>query len=159
MTGERTVRLATPADLTALISIETEAFGAARWGAAGVRNAVAAPGVFALISEPDGIAAGLFIGRVAADEAEVLTMGVLQNFRRRGVAKGLLTSGREYAARSGANVLHLEVAADNIAAIALYESFGFIANGLRPAYYRNGADAVLMRAPVENVDLPSTRGA
>jgi ribosomal-protein-alanine N-acetyltransferase len=39
----------------------------------------------------------------------------------------------------------LEVRADNIAAISLYESFGFVINGRRRDYYGAGQDAVLMQ--------------
>jgi ribosomal-protein-alanine N-acetyltransferase len=46
--------------------------------------------------------------------------------------------------------MYLEVAADNAAAMALYQSVGFVRTGLRRGYY-DGADAVTMRAPLDSV--------
>jgi ribosomal-protein-alanine N-acetyltransferase len=50
------------------------------------------------------------------------------------------------------SVIFLEVRTDNVPAIALYESFGFVNVGLRRRYYRaSGADAYTMkRLPVED---------
>ena len=44
--------------------------------------------------------------------------------------------------------MYLEVRTDNAAAIALYESAGFVNVGLRKRYYRvSGADAYTMQRP------------
>ncbi|MCB1504117.1 MAG: ribosomal protein S18-alanine N-acetyltransferase [Hyphomicrobiaceae bacterium] len=79
--------------------------------------------------------AGFIIGQLAADEAEILSVGVLPRFQRRGVG-GLLVQGLARAAkRAEAQRLFLEVAADNQAAFALYRSQGFTAVGMRKGYY------------------------
>ena len=76
-------------------------------------------------------AAGFVLGRVIADEAELLTIAVEATARRRGTGRNLL----DEVARRGAAVAFLEVSADNEAAIALYRSGGFEVSGRRRGYY------------------------
>lgn len=82
--------------------------------------------------------AGFILTRVAADEAEVLTLAVRPSARRRGIARRLLDLAMADASTSGAARMFLEVAADNEAAIALYRVAGFEQTGVRPKYYRRG---------------------
>lgn len=77
----------------------------------------------------------------AADEAELLTVAVHPDHRRQGLAKALLTSAEECLLADGARLVHLEVAADNPGAIALYEALGYQVSGRRKGYYRRGADS------------------
>jgi len=79
---------------------------------------------------------GLIILRSAADQAEVLTIVTDPKQRQSGIGKALLLAAEKKAAQKGIEVIFLEVADDNIAAIALYKSSGFEPLGKRPAYYR-----------------------
>lgn len=105
---------------------------------------------FALIhgaaSRPDGFV----IARVAADEAEILTIATRPELRRRGIARALLHAASQEARRRGAANLFLEVDASNAAAIALYKGTGFALTGRRKAYYRTPgappADALILKA-------------
>ena len=64
--------------------------GNARWDEPAMAALLAMPGCFA-VADPDGLA----LARVAADEAELLTVGVLPRARRRGVGcAGLVEVGR-----------------------------------------------------------------
>jgi ribosomal protein S18 acetylase RimI-like enzyme len=58
--------------------------------------------------------------------------------RRRGVARTLLSRLLDQAAHDCLRIVRLEVVAGNRAAIALYESLGFIPYGREPAAYRFG---------------------
>lgn len=94
---------------------------------------------------------GFLVGRVVADEAEVLTLAVDPAARRRGIGKSLLQEFLARAKAMGAVSVFLEVADGNDAACALYLSAGFSLQGRRKTYYRNstgrGVDAlVMMRA-------------
>ncbi len=80
--------------------------------------------------------AGFILCRVLADEAEVLSFGVAPAYRRRGGGRALLALAMAEAARRGAQRMFLEVAEDNVAARALYDSAGFFCVGRRDAYYR-----------------------
>jgi ribosomal-protein-alanine N-acetyltransferase len=98
-------------------------------------------------SEPDiaNRIAGILIGRVAADEFEILNLAVGKLWRRRGVASRLVLAAVEEAQETGALQTYLEVRASNSAAIDLYAQLGFRVCGRRENYYRDpGEDAVLL---------------
>jgi tRNA threonylcarbamoyl adenosine modification protein YeaZ/ribosomal-protein-alanine acetyltransferase len=93
-----------------------------------------------LVAQTDMEPAGFILTRMIADEAEILTICTAPHLRQRGVGHALL---KHFIAQTPANKIHLEVASDNEAAIALYRSFGFAQVGLRKGYYK-GTDAILM---------------
>jgi ribosomal-protein-alanine N-acetyltransferase len=113
------------------------------WSADAFRATLEAAGVF-LLTEPGGF----LIGRAVAGEAELLTLAVDPPMRRRGIGFSLVARFLTEAALRGATRQFLEVAADNHAARALYDGFGFRVAGLRRGYYRppggGTADAVMM---------------
>lgn len=88
------------------------------------------------------------LARIIADEAELLTLAVHPNHRRAGHGAELVTRFLHQAADHGARSAFLEVAADNQAAIKLYQSSGFTQAGTRRAYYRRdnkpALDALVM---------------
>jgi len=96
---------------------------------------------------------GFVLCRRVVDEAEVLTIAVRADCRRRGVGAALLRACARRLLDAGAATLFLEVAEDNAAARALYESLGFLPVGRRKGYYaRPGGGAV--DAFVLSTDLP-----
>jgi ribosomal-protein-alanine N-acetyltransferase len=101
---------------------------------------------------------GLILMRAIAGEAEVLTLAVEPSHRRRGVARALLRAGLTQAAASGAEEVFLEVAADNVAALALYRAEGFREAGHRGGYYRRpggaAVDALVLRRTLNRVPIP-----
>ena len=135
--------VATPAHAAAMAAIHEASFPSGeRWTAEALATLVSQPGCFARL-DPEG---GFVLARVAADEAEILTLAVAPERRRRGIARALVGEARAVAAAMGAPHMLLEVAADNAAALALYGSLGFSPVGRRRGYYASGVDAVLMRA-------------
>jgi ribosomal-protein-alanine N-acetyltransferase len=105
-----------------------------------MRTLVTLPGVMALLAEEEG----LLLLRQAADEAEVLTLAVRPEARRRGVAMALMETGLVLLAAGGARRILLEVAAENAAAIGLYTALGFSRAGERRDYYGPGRHAWLL---------------
>ena len=85
------------------------------------------------------------LARVAADEAEILTLAVAPEVRRSGIGRTMLAAATEAAAAAGARIVLLEVSVTNIAAKALYTSFGFTEAGRRPQYYSDHSDALVLR--------------
>ena len=68
-------------------------------------------------------------------------------YRRRGIGRALLAAAVEWARPTEIRKLELHVFPWNEAAIALYEGFGFVREGLRKNHYRRGdeyVDAILM---------------
>jgi ribosomal-protein-alanine N-acetyltransferase len=80
--------------------------------------------------------AGFLLVRAVGDEAEILTLAVDPAHRRAGHAAALLGVAKQDLAKSDVSRLFLEVAADNLPALALYERHGFLPIGVRKGYYR-----------------------
>jgi len=86
---------------------------------------------------------GFVLAQLAADEAEILTIGVAKDWQRKGIGRRLVEGVARAAQRAEAKKLFLEVAADNDGAMELYRRAGFLGTGLRRGYYeRPGGDAV-----------------
>lgn len=118
----------TPAALAAL---HRAAFTTPRpWSEGEIAALLAGVGVFWL-----GDARGFVMGRAVAGEAEVLTLAVVPDQRRQGLARSLMQGFADHARTAGAEAAFLEVAADNTAAIALYLSLGYAQAGRRKGYF------------------------
>lgn len=107
----------------------------------------------ALLQEPqtflcaDPLGRAFALGRVIADEAELLTLATDPGARRKGLARELMDRFEAAARDRGAVVAFLEVAETNAAALALYHGCGYRPVGRRPGYYPGtGQDAAA--APV-----------
>ncbi len=96
------------------------------------------PGVFAFVDQRGG----LVLARLAADEGEILTLGVLPSARRQGLGGALL---QRAIAEAESSVWFLEVSAANTAALCLYGAAGFAECGRRRGYYGAGQDALLLK--------------
>ena len=99
---------------------------------------LAMPGVFGFI---DG-RGGFVLARLAGGEAEILTLAVVPGLRRQGLGRALLD---QILAGMPETPVFLEVAVDNVPAIALYGAAGFVQCGRRAAYYGAGRDAIVLR--------------
>ena len=103
----------------------------------------------AALDPVNGRLRGFVLSRLAADEAEILTIAVDAAFQGRGIGRALLSENLRQASNAGAKAMFLEVAKDNAPALALYERFGFVQVGERRGYYRRKdgtrAAAVVMR--------------
>ncbi len=129
-----------------LAAIHHAAFPAGqRWGADAMRLQLELPGAFGLV-HPRG---GMILARIAADEAEILTLAVLPDQRRQGIARALLEAAATRAAVHGASTLFLEVASRNQPARKLYAACGFTQVGQRRRYYADGDDALVLRRQLE----------
>jgi ribosomal-protein-alanine N-acetyltransferase len=96
--------------------------------------------------------AGFAISRLLPPDAELLTIAVDPPRRGVGLGKALLYGHLINLERGGARLVFLEVAADNPAALALYDRAGFKPIGRRDNYYqRAGGEscaAVTMRLEI-----------
>jgi ribosomal-protein-alanine N-acetyltransferase len=138
-----TVRRMTASDASAAHSILKESPEASIWSKESLLESVS-QGI-AWAAELDGRVAGILIGRVAADEFEILNLAVGKACRRRGIATQLVRSALEHVRAAGARRTYLEVRASNAGGIAFYARMGFRECGRRRNYYRDPVeDAVLL---------------
>jgi [ribosomal protein S18]-alanine N-acetyltransferase len=137
------IAIAAAADAQLLAAIHAEAFPPGEaWGADAIALQLALPAVFGLLAPAGGMA----LVRTAADESELLTLGVTPLLRRHGLGRELLQAAIREATGRGARSMYLEVSLLNIAARALYATAGFAEVGRRPRYYSDGMDALILRA-------------
>lgn len=126
----------TPAELAQL---HARAFTTPRpWSEAEFRELLAA-GAF-LLTQPRAF----LLGRVIADEAELLTLATDPAARRQGAGRALVAAFAQEAAARGATTAFLEVASDNAPARALYAATGWQQAGQRRNYYAQGVDALVL---------------
>ena len=92
---------------------------------------------------------GFSVSRMAADEAEILSIAVAQSHRGRGLSGNLLLTHLGHLAGRGVRTVFLEVEENNQPARRLYERAGFTVVGRRERYYQQDGgeplNALLMR--------------
>jgi ribosomal-protein-alanine N-acetyltransferase len=92
---------------------------------------------------------GFAVSRMAADEAEILSIAVDAKHRGRGLSRNLLLTHLGHLAGRGIRTVFLEVEENNHAARRLYDRAGFSVVGRRERYYKQPGgeqlNAVLMR--------------
>jgi ribosomal-protein-alanine N-acetyltransferase len=103
-----------------------------------------AKGSYCLLAESGGNVAGFILIELAPDEGHIITLDVLENYRRRGIGSLLLETGEKEAASRGGNRMVLETATTNKAAIALWRKHGYRQIVTIENYYGRGRDAFRM---------------
>lgn len=121
----------TKAEADRLVTIDNNAFPSRRvaWTADNFRT------FNGLIIADDAIEQGYIIVQIAADQAEIINVAVTSNNRRRGLGMELLATAQDIAKQNGATEVFLDVADDNLAALALYQKAGYDLAGRRKGYY------------------------
>ncbi|GAA2932172.1 ribosomal protein S18-alanine N-acetyltransferase [Microbacterium luteolum] len=143
-----TLRIATPADLDAIMLIEHRSFPTDAWSAETMAAELASPHGQYLVDESDGIVIGY--GGVRAlqgsPDADIQTIALIAEHRGEGRGRALLRALLASARERGAREVFLEVRADNPTAAGLYLAEGFEEIGRRPRYYQpDDVDAIVMR--------------
>lgn len=118
------------------------------WGVSEFGALLAVPGAATWLALVQEEPAAFLLTRRAADEAEIITIATRPGAQRRGIARQLLTRALSELACQGVRHVFLEVAASNVAGLALYRGMGFAEVGRRKGYYkqRHGLeDAIVMR--------------
>ncbi|MBR3900424.1 MAG: ribosomal protein S18-alanine N-acetyltransferase [Ruminococcus sp.] len=117
-----------------LSAIDKLCVGAEGWSAESFESEAAKDNGIVLYTVENGNITGLICGFFAADEAEITSVAVSPEHRRKGIAAALM---EEYF-RTLPDVVEsifLEVRESNSAAIGLYQKFGFQKISLRKNFY------------------------
>ncbi len=128
------------ADTEQLAALHARCFTLPRpWSADEFAGLLASPHVFLLTK-----AEGFLLGRSIAGEAELLTLAVAPEARRRGIGAALTADFANTARRHKAEDAFLEVASNNTYAQALYSQLGWQQTGRRRNYYAPEIDALIL---------------
>lgn len=104
---------------------------------------------FLCILEVDGTCIGYLDFWITFESATLAKVAVLPQFQKLGYAKKLIEHMITVCEREMCENITLEVRVSNTAAIALYETFGFIKINIKIQYYNdNGEDAIYMMKPL-----------
>ena len=126
------------ADLDAVMDVMTSAFDPGfgeGWTRSQCAGILPLSGVVLMLARDErSEVQGFSLLRTVADEAELLLLAVTPSAQRRGVGRCLLDHFIEHGRSKGVRRLHLEVR-DGNPAVAMYQGFGFKAEGRRPKYY------------------------
>jgi ribosomal-protein-alanine N-acetyltransferase len=104
---------------------------------------------------------GYIVCWLVADELHIQRIAIRGDMRKKGIASLLLHEAIKHSVNAKISKATLEVRSSNVAAITLYEKFGFSVNGIRPGYYSDPLDdAFIMWANIErrpNNELPRSK--
>ncbi|MEM6677228.1 MAG: GNAT family N-acetyltransferase [Pseudomonadota bacterium] len=130
--AETAFRYVLPEEASALAPLLATAPQGRTWNAADIARLQPPQGF--VLADP-ARCLGVALVSLAADEAELLDIGIAPEARGRGHGRALLAACEARAAALGARRMLLEVAVDNASARALYTAAGYAKIGHRPAYY------------------------
>jgi len=148
-----TIRKMVPDEASVIEGILALSPGASAWPASTLLSLVNA-GARVWVADEKGELVGTLAARTIADEVEILNLGVVAPWRRRGLGRSLMAVALEEAVAAGARQAFLEVRESNEAARAFYTALGFTATGRRRGYYREPPeDALVFSRPLEETPL------
>jgi len=162
---EVVLRPIAPGDLSRLVTLEAELFGAGAWSASMLGDELTGPGRWYVGAvRASDVADSQLIGYAGSwydgDDVQVMTIGVAREAQGRGVGGMLLGALLDQARLVGARSAFLEVRVDNAPALALYERFGFERIGRRRRYYQpEDIDAWTMRVELVGGFAPERESA
>ena len=147
MTGAIEIEEGAAADLASVMRVMEDSFDPVfgeAWTAPQCAGLLPMAGVWLTLARSEERVIGFALGRIVADEAELLLLAVARSWQGKGVGQMLLDRFAGVAASKGAEQLHLEVREGNHA-VSLYSRNGYREVGRRRNYY-SGRDGQLFDA-------------
>lgn len=144
MTDKIMIRPMTPADAPGAAIIESICFTDG-WSLRVYEETLRLPYAYYYAAERDGEIIGTIGLSILGGDGEITNVAVLPAYRKQGIASDLLQTVLDQGHTLGTTDYTLEVRAGNTAAIALYERYGFVTEGIRKNFYSNPTeDALIM---------------
>ncbi|NDE71370.1 MAG: ribosomal-protein-alanine N-acetyltransferase [Actinobacteria bacterium] len=142
-----TYREMIPLDIPLLVGMEKSIYPESPWSAAQFREELAGvPRTRKYIVAQDQKRIIGYAGiAIAGDVADIHTLTVLPDFRRRGIASEMLRQLEEWAISKKVTALMLEMREGNEQAQPLYEKYGYRVISRRDNYYAPKIHALIMR--------------
>jgi ribosomal-protein-alanine N-acetyltransferase len=135
-----------PSDFETLYRIDRACFpkGIA-YGKTEMKTYLRSKGSYCLIAEASGDVAGFILTERSTEQAHIITLDVLEPYRRQKMGSLLLETAEQEAISQGVQRIYLETATTNKAAIALWKKHGYREIAVATNYYGRGLDAFRMR--------------
>ncbi len=138
------IRKMTAADIDAVAGLEEENFSTP-WKKSDFEDLIDKPDKGCIVALAGENIVGCVVYHNIVGDVDITNVQVKEVFRRQGIAKELMEAAMKEAEETGGVNFTLEVRALNKPAIALYESMGFVSEGVRPGFYEHPTeDAVIM---------------
>ena len=149
-----TLRSYKPADFEALHEIDQVCYEAEiAYSKRELREYLRFRGADCVVGKADGRIVGFCISAQQDHYGYIVTIDVLEEFRRHHVGTALLDEIERRLIASGVHEVRLETATDNDSAVAFWQKHGYRKRGVRKNYYPNGRDAFAM---TKTLALPET---
>lgn len=144
-----TLRTYTPQDFETLYEIDQKCYEPAiAYSRREFRNYLRFPGAECVLAAVDGKVAGFCLTSHQQSRGYIVTIDVLEEFRRHGVGTALLAEVERRLAAEGVREVGLETATDSESAIAFWQKHGYRTRGVWKGYYPGGRDAFAMTKSV-----------
>lgn len=140
------IRIAKSSDLDDIYELDVKTF-AMPWSKEALSyDILENDNAFVIVAEYEGEFAGYADIWTVLDEADLNSIAVSKDFRRKGIGDAIMFAMTEMLSANGVESINLEVRVSNMPAIKLYKKYGFNECGVRPGYYLdNGEDALIMK--------------
>jgi ribosomal protein S18 acetylase RimI-like enzyme len=141
-----------PTDLSTLHEIDRGCFPAGiAYSKREISCFVARRGSRAWVAEAGGEIVGFLIAcRESREAGHIVTIDVVEGWRRKGVGRALMDAAEAWAVEQGFRVLFLETAEDNLQAQRFYEARGYFKIRRLERYYADGTAAWVMAKTVSS---------
>jgi ribosomal-protein-alanine N-acetyltransferase len=144
-----------PSDFEALLAMDQVCFPKTiAYGRREMKSYLQSEGSHCIVAEivgPEisGTIAGFILTEHSQEFAHIITLDVLEPYRRQSVGSQLLGAAEQEASASGAGLMYLETATTNKAAIALWKKHGYRESGTIENFYGRGQNASEMHKRLE----------
>ncbi|MFA5417092.1 MAG: ribosomal protein S18-alanine N-acetyltransferase [Bacteroidales bacterium] len=141
------IRLASPADLKAIMEIESEGFGPDAFGERQMKYLMKSATSLFYVAETQHTLIGyvILLMRKNSHQMRIYSIAVSSLLRGKGIGQYLMDFTLKTAQNWSKSSLKLEVRTTNTSAIQLYERNKFKPVKIIPDYYRDGCDALVMK--------------
>jgi len=146
------IRDALKSDIQALLNIENDVFHAEAWSHDVFESEFALLGTTRVykVIEQNQVIIGYFGLAIVDGIIDITTIAVQSEYQHQGFGTVMMNEIMEISKQYKARKVMLEVKPENVAAISLYQKYGFEVIGLRRNYYGPSKDALTMQKVVSN---------
>ena len=139
-------------DFESLVAIDQVCFPKTiAYGRQEMKTYLQSEGSRCIIADIRGTIAGFILTERLTELAHIITLDVLESYRRRLIGSALLQAAELEAASHGATLMYLETATTNKAAIALWKKHGYRETATIDNYYGRGQNAFEMEKSLRHM--------